>query len=63
MFDDLAVTTVLGRVGEPHEVAELIGFLASPRASFITGTNAAIDGAQLAKQAPRPDNSPSAGKR
>jgi hypothetical protein len=24
VFDDLAVTTVLGRAGEPHEVAELI---------------------------------------
>ena len=44
VFDDLAETTVLGRVGEPQEVADLIGFLASPRASYITGTNVAIDG-------------------
>jgi NAD(P)-dependent dehydrogenase (short-subunit alcohol dehydrogenase family) len=35
---------VQGRAGEPQEVADLIGFLASPRASFITGTDVAIDG-------------------
>ena len=52
VFDDLAVTTVLGRVGEPREVAELIGFLASPRASFITGTNVAIDGGRDGAQPP-----------
>jgi hypothetical protein len=52
VFDDLAVTTVLGRVGEPREVAELIGFLASPRASFITGTNVAIDSGRDGAQPP-----------
>ena len=40
----LRETTVQGRVGEPQEVADLIGFLASPRASYITGTDVAIDG-------------------
>ena len=44
LFDALGETTVLGRAGEPQEVAEVIGFLASPRASFITGTNVAVDG-------------------
>ena len=44
LFDSLGETTVLGRVGEPNEVADLIGFLASPRASYITGTNVPIDG-------------------
>jgi NAD(P)-dependent dehydrogenase (short-subunit alcohol dehydrogenase family) len=44
LFDALGETTVLGRAGEPQEVAELIGFLASPRASYITGANVAIDG-------------------
>ena len=44
LFDALAQTTVLGRAGEPQEVADLIGFLASPRASYITGANVAIDG-------------------
>jgi NAD(P)-dependent dehydrogenase (short-subunit alcohol dehydrogenase family) len=44
VFDSLGETTVLGRAGEPHEVADVIGFLASPRASYITGTNVAVDG-------------------
>ncbi|MDT7754375.1 MAG: hypothetical protein QOH27_273 [Mycobacterium sp.] len=44
LFDSLGATTVLGRAGEPQEVADLIGFLASPRASFITGADVPIDG-------------------
>ncbi len=44
LFDALGETTVLGRAGDPQEVADLIGFLASPRASYITGTNVPIDG-------------------
>jgi NAD(P)-dependent dehydrogenase (short-subunit alcohol dehydrogenase family) len=41
---------VLGRAGEPQEIAELIGFLASARASYITGTNIAVDGGNAAAQ-------------
>ncbi len=37
-------THPLGRPGEPEEVAELIGFLASDRAGWITGECVAIDG-------------------
>ena len=37
-------THPLGRVGTPAEVAELILFLASPRASWITGVTYSIDG-------------------
>ena len=37
-------THPIGRVGEPAEIAELIFFLASERASWITGANYAIDG-------------------
>lgn len=37
-------THPLGRAGEPEEVAELIGFLASPRAGWITGGTFPIDG-------------------
>lgn len=37
-------THPLGRVGDPSEVAELIYFLASEKASWITGGTYAIDG-------------------
>lgn len=37
-------THPLGRVGKPEEVAELILFLASDRAGWITGTSMSIDG-------------------
>jgi acetoacetyl-CoA reductase len=36
----------LGRLGEPDEVADLVSFLASERATFITGANMAINGGQ-----------------
>jgi NAD(P)-dependent dehydrogenase (short-subunit alcohol dehydrogenase family) len=37
-------THPLGRVGQPEEVAELIYFLASPRAAWITGGTYLIEG-------------------
>jgi NAD(P)-dependent dehydrogenase (short-subunit alcohol dehydrogenase family) len=37
-------THPLGRVGKPSEVAELIYFLASDKASWITGATYEIDG-------------------
>lgn len=39
----------IGRLGMPTEVAELIHFLASPKASFITGSYLPVDGGYLAR--------------
>lgn len=38
----------LGRYGQPHEVAELVAFLASPAAAYITGAQILVDGGLLA---------------
>jgi len=38
----------LGRVARPEEVAEVISFLASPKASFVTGGEYKADGGLLA---------------
>ena len=35
---------MLGRFGGDDEIARAIGFLASPAASYITGTNLNVDG-------------------
>ncbi|PZF74941.1 3-oxoacyl-ACP reductase FabG [Taibaiella soli] len=39
----------IGRLGKPEEVAELVVFLSSDKASFITGGYYPIDGAYLAR--------------
>ena len=41
-------STVLGRFADASEIANLIGFLASPASSFMTGTSVVIDGGQTA---------------
>lgn len=51
--DSLAVKTMLEnevalqRLGSPQEIADVVAFLASPQASFATGTVWTLDGGQL----------------
>jgi len=39
-----AAETAVGRIGEPKELAYLVAFLASGKASYITGTTILVDG-------------------
>ena len=45
----LAPLHPIGRLGQPEEVAELVLWLSSDRASFVTGSYYAVDGGYLAK--------------
>ena len=47
VFDKLAATQPIGRMGEPDEVASLALFLCSDAAVFITGSNYPLDGGFL----------------
>jgi len=46
-----AVDHPIGRIGQPEDIANLVLFLASDRASFMTGENVCIDGGMMAKGA------------
>ena len=47
-IEALGATTLLSRAAQPGEIAEVIAFLASPRASYITGAVFAADGGRTA---------------
>lgn len=40
--------TALRRVGKPEEIGEVIGFLSSQKASFVTAVDWAVDGGYTA---------------
>ncbi|MFD2202912.1 SDR family NAD(P)-dependent oxidoreductase [Shivajiella indica] len=51
MFEKLAATQPIGRMGKPEEIAGLVYYLASDEATFITGSNFPIDGGFLGLKA------------
>lgn len=44
--DNMATTLPLGRTGTPRDIAQAVLFLAGDEASFITGHNLVVDGAE-----------------
>jgi 3-oxoacyl-[acyl-carrier protein] reductase len=51
----LASQFPFGRLGRPEEVADVVSFLLSARASWITGANVVVDGGQIYPSARRFD--------
>ena len=47
-IEALGTTTLLNRAADADEIAEVVGFLASDRASYITGAIVAADGGRTA---------------
>jgi NAD(P)-dependent dehydrogenase (short-subunit alcohol dehydrogenase family) len=48
LIENLASTTLFKRGAQPEEISEVIAFLASPKASYITGAVIPVDGGRTA---------------
>lgn len=48
LIENLAGTTLLNRAAQPHEISEVVAFLASDKASYITGAVIPVDGGRTA---------------
>ena len=44
IMEDMIKDRPLGRIGQPEEIAAVVGFLTSERASFMTGSDVLVDG-------------------
>jgi NAD(P)-dependent dehydrogenase (short-subunit alcohol dehydrogenase family) len=47
-IDALGATTLLGRGAQPEEIADVIAFLCTPRAQYVTGATIPVDGGRTA---------------
>ena len=48
LITGLGKTTLLGRAAQPEEIADVIAFLVSEKASYITGAVIPVDGGRTA---------------
>ena len=49
VWDAMTAMTPMGRLGEPHEIAAAVAYLASDDASFVTGLELYVDGGYIAR--------------